>query len=495
MDIFKMSKIEFRISNPENSFPAFFGNNIKYRNITNMEFAYVTFVNNNETYINLMKSTIKSVEVFSRYPIIVYCVDIPEDRNPFSASERCIIRNISMTCIDHKNIYYMKPYVIIDAIKQGLKSGYYIESDDLLTPCGDSIIPFTKNLDAYPISPIHPDDVNVSEAFMQHIDVSKKTQHYIHGHVLFKATNLAFLEDWMANCLISSGEHWDESVLNCMYWKHNLTQHYLEIIDPWYQSFYKDPAIIEKVMTLHGCKNPDEHATILEKMIEYNLQENKVSVVIPTYNRFTYVQNTLQSIRNQTYKNIEIILVNDCSTQPEYYTYVWPADIKIIHLEKNTKALLGYASCAHVRNQGIPLATGKYIAFCDDDDSWFPRKIELQLKAMKETGCRMSSTDGLVGHGVFNATNQNIVYSGYFNFNLPEIWTLDLMKKGNYMLGSSVMLEKTLLNKIKNFATLKPPTEDYECWLRALEHTNSVYVKDIGVYYDLAHGDGRNYEL
>ena len=461
-----------------------------------MDFAYVTFVNNNSTYINLMKSTIKSVEVFSRYPIIVYCVDIPAEINPFVASERCILRNISMSCIDHKNIYYMKPYVIIDAIEQGLKSGYYIESDDLLTPIGDSIVPFTKNLVAYPISPIHPDDVIVSNAFMSNINVHQKTQHYIHAHVLFVATNLPFLCEWLANCLCSVGENWDESVLNCMYWKYGLTEHYLDIIDPWYQVFYQDPTIIQKVITLHGCKNPMEHAEILERMIELDSQENKVSVVIPTYNRFSYLLNTIQSIRNQTYKNIEIIVVNDCSTQRDYYEYDWPTDIKIIHLDKNTKSLFGYASCGYVRNQGIPLTTGKYIAFCDDDDSWFPQKLELQIKAMRETGCNMSSTDGLVGHGVFDATKQNTIYSNFFSsIKLPEIWTLEMMKKGNYMLMSSVMMEKNILTKINNFKNIKTSLEDYDCWLRALEHTNSVYINECCVYYDVAHGDGRHYDL
>ena len=459
-----------------------------------MDFAYVTFVNKNETYINLMKSTIKSVEVFSRYPIIVYCVDIPTETNPFIASERCILRNISISCIEHKNIYYMKPYVIIDAIEQGLKSGYYIESDDLLTPNGDSIRQFTKNLNTYPISPIHPDNVTINQAFMANINVQQKTQHYIHGHVLFASTNLPFLREWMVNCLCSVGENWDESVLNCMYWKYGLTQHYLDIIDPWYQVFYQDPSIIQKVITLHGCKNPSEHGEILERMIELNRVE-KVSVVIPTYNRFAYLQNSIQSIRNQTYKNIEIIVVNDCSNQREYYDD-WPADIKIIHLENNTKTNFGYACAGYVRSQGILAATGKYIAFCDDDDSWFPQKIELQLKAMRETGCKMSSTDAIVGNGVFNKDNNNTVYSSFFSsIQLPEIWTLDLMKKGNYMITSSVVIEKNILTQINNFKNIKNALEDYDCWLRALEHTNSVYITDVCVYYDLAHGDGRNYDL
>ena len=462
-----------------------------------MDFAYVTFVNNHPTYINLMKSTIKSVELFSQYPIIVYCVDIPTDLNPFVASSKCILRHISHSCIDYKNIYYMKPYVIVDAIQQGLHSGYYIESDDLLTPHGDSVKTLADALQNYPISPIHPGDATISPDFMAKLDVHQKTQHYIHGHVLFRDGNLPFLQEWLANCLISAGEHWDESVLNCMYWKHGLTNHHLPIIDPWYQTFYQEPASMNSVVTFHGCKNPDEHATVLQKMLDLFYQENKVTVIVPTYNRFTYLMNTIQSIQAQTYPSVEIIVVNDASTQPEYKEYAWPG-VKIIHLETNTKAIFGYACAAHVRNQGIQAATGKYIAFCDDDDSWFPQKLELQLKAMRQTGCQMSNADGLVGHGPFKTDdNNNYLYSSLFKQikQLPAIWDLNFMRSTNYMLTSSVMIEKTLLDKINNLKTLKNADEDYDCWLRTLEHTNSAYVNAICVYYDTKHGDGRNYEL
>jgi hypothetical protein len=461
-----------------------------------MDFAYITFVNNNENYINLMKSTIKSVKVFSQYPLIVYCVDIPPETNPFIATEKCILRNISMTDIHDQNIYYMKPYVIVDAIKRGLQKGYYIEADDLLTPNADSIKPLADNLDKYPISPIHPDDVAISPEFMAKINVQQKTQHYIHGHVLFKDTNLPFLQEWLDNCFLSVGEHWDESVLNCMYWKYGLTNHYLPIIDPWYQTFYQDPGCMNKVVSLHGCKNPEEHAAVLQQMLALFYRENKVSVIIPTYNRFKYLMNTIASIKAQTYPALEIIVVNDASTQREYYDYTWPADIKIIHLATNSKTLLGYASCGHVRNQGIPVATGKYIAFCDDDDTWFSNKLELQIKAMRADGCQMSSTDGLVGHGVFDPVILNKKYSDLFTqVKLPELWDLALMQSTNYMLCSSVMLEKTLLDKINNFRPLKSSVEDHDCWLRALQHTKSAYVNVPCVYYDMNHGDGRHYEL
>jgi len=126
----------------------------------------------------------------------------------------------------------------------------------------------------------------------------------------------------------------------------------------------------------------------------------KVSIIVPTY-RFKYLMNTIESIKKQTYKNLEIIVINDRSTQEEYYNYDWDAnDILITHLEQNSKQKFGYPCSGYVRNKGIEISTGKYIAFCDDDDIWFPKKIELQINAMKKSGCKMSSTDGLAGNGI-----------------------------------------------------------------------------------------------
>ena len=238
---------------------------------------------------------------------------------------------------------------------------------------------------------------------------------------------------------------------------------------------------------------------------------DKVSVVIPTYNRFKYLMNTIKSVKEQTHTNIEIIIVNDCSTEKEYYEYDWKEhNIKIVHLEINSKQQFGFACAAFVRNKGIEISSGKYIAFCDDDDSWFPKKIELQIKAMKETNCKMSSTDGLLGNGTYDSTKnyekynaehyyttlQNIYKNNGSNLlvnGFPDIWNLDFLKIHNCIICSSVLMEKEILDKINNFKNMKPPGEDYDCWLRALEHTNSVYVKDVCFYYDAGHGYGQNY--
>jgi len=237
----------------------------------------------------------------------------------------------------------------------------------------------------------------------------------------------------------------------------------------------------------------------------------KVSVIIPSYNRFNFLINTINSVKQQTYKNIEIIIVNDCSTESEYYSYDWDNQgIKIIHLEENTKIKFGYASPGFVRNKGIEIATGFYIAFCDDDDIWFPNKIELQVYAIMKTGCKMSCTDGLIGQGIFSTEKRYLKYNeecflktlknifrkkrsmALIN-GFPEIWTLDFLKVHNCVICSSVIIEKTILEKIGNFSTIKPPGEDYQTWLNVLKHTKCIYLKDICFYYDSNHGKGQNY--
>ena len=177
---------------------------------------------------------------------------------------------------------------------------------------------------------------------------------------------------------------------------------------------------------------------------------------------------------------------------------------------ENSKQKFGF-SCpgGYQRNFGIEKSTGKYIAFCDDDDIWFPKKLELQINAMKKSGCKMSSTDGLIGKGLYNENKKYKKYNAEHYYKVlqniykrknsdllkdgfPDIWTLDFLKIHNCMICSSVVIDKEIVNKVGKFIIART-SEDYEYWLRALQHTNSIYVKDMCFYYDNGHGDGQNY--
>jgi glycosyltransferase involved in cell wall biosynthesis len=237
----------------------------------------------------------------------------------------------------------------------------------------------------------------------------------------------------------------------------------------------------------------------------------KVSVIIPSFNRFKYLLNTIKSIKEQTYNNIEIIVVNDCSSEKEYYDYDWNKEgVIFITNEQNTKTLFGYACAGYVRNKGIEIASGRYIGFCDDDDIWFPRKIELQMNAMKEYGCGMSSTDGLMGAGVYDHMKKYPKYNSEYYYNelqhiykmkgsnllnngFPCVWDLSFLKIHNCVICSSVLIEKQILDKINNMRYYKNGEEDYDCWLRALQHTNCAYVDEVCFYYDGGHGYGSNH--
>lgn len=128
--------------------------------------------------------------------------------------------------------------------------------------------------------------------------------------------------------------------------------------------------------------------------------EEKVSVIIPTYNREATIGTSIQSVLNQTWQNFEIIVVDDGSTDNTRQVVEAFADerIRYICMEKN-----GGASRA--RNEGIRRAGCEFIAFLDSDDEWMPKKLEKQMKVMlnapETTGlvyCRMqgSRNDGSV---------------------------------------------------------------------------------------------------
>ena len=113
---------------------------------------------------------------------------------------------------------------------------------------------------------------------------------------------------------------------------------------------------------------------------------DKISIIVPVYNVEKYLDECIQSIINQTHKNIEIILINDGSTDNSLsilrkYEGI---DKRIIVINQENKGL------SASRNIGIKKSTGKYISLIDADDIIHPRMIELLYKEIKNNNCDIS---------------------------------------------------------------------------------------------------------
>ncbi len=101
-----------------------------------------------------------------------------------------------------------------------------------------------------------------------------------------------------------------------------------------------------------------------------------VSVIIPTYNRADMLDEALRSVFAQTYKDFEVIVVDDGSTDhTRSVVDKYPHRVRYVHQENQGHAL--------AKNTGIAAADGGYIAFLDDDDTWLPRKLELQMDVLE----------------------------------------------------------------------------------------------------------------
>ncbi len=110
-----------------------------------------------------------------------------------------------------------------------------------------------------------------------------------------------------------------------------------------------------------------------------------VSVIIPFYNNIEWLREALISVLEQTYRNMEIIVINDGSKE----------DISLLQKEFEDKIIFVHQEnqgSASARNHGIRIAKGEYIAFLDSDDIWLPEKLDKQIKFMNETGAIWSHT-------------------------------------------------------------------------------------------------------
>lgn len=197
-----------------------------------------------------------------------------------------------------------------------------------------------------------------------------------------------------------------------------------------------------------------------------------VSIIVPVYNSEKFLEEAIKSILEQTYKNWELILINDASTDESINIIKKFAKedkrITYIELEKNS-------GTAVARNKGIEKATGKYIAFLDSDDWWEKEKLYKQVDFMKQNNCGFSFT-------AFQYAIKDGREKGTKVF-VPQKLNYKQALKNTLISTITVMFDMDIINKDLIYMT-NVKSEDTATWWKILKKGYTAYgINEILSYY------------
>ena len=176
-----------------------------------------------------------------------------------------------------------------------------------------------------------------------------------------------------------------------------------------------------------------------------------VSIVIPTFNRFPLLAEAVESVRAQSFRDYELIVVDDGSTDE---TSLLAAEPDLRYLRTEHSGMPGAA-----RNRGAEIARGRYLAFLDSDDLWRPNKLELQVPALEASDAPLlhSRELWLRGERVVSQAGQTHAREG-------DVYSDALWK---CIIGpSTVLMEREIFEELGGFDETLEVAEDYEFWLR-----------------------------
>lgn len=178
-----------------------------------------------------------------------------------------------------------------------------------------------------------------------------------------------------------------------------------------------------------------------------------VSVVTPTYDRPNFLLSAIETVRKQTYSQIEHVIIDDHSPTPATDVVSTDDESVVVYRHDQNKG----ANAA--RNTGIEVASGEYIAFLDDDDEWKPTKIERQVDTAKRTGA------GAVYTGVEQKLDGEIFATQRPDLN-GEI-TKDLLSGAPLNSTSTIMFRADVFDQAGTFDEELPINQDWEFYIRA----------------------------
>lgn len=237
---------------------------------------FVTFAT--KSHFELLKVLVESIHNFSTRHIIAFGLD---DDVPFKYA-RLINRRISVSECG-ASIYFCKPYTIW---KSNLTYGVYLDVDGVVNYNIDILFDIARVWKGnHTINPIHPQDPNNQDFFMQNQGVTKKSMPYVHGHVIWNYLSINFVKQWFDLCPQVMGSNFDETALNILLWKIN-AKHLAAAYDPYVgfvYEYFDDKVTKEPVpyfdLLFHGGKVANESEYILRKLIKYHETGHKIQTL------------------------------------------------------------------------------------------------------------------------------------------------------------------------------------------------------------------------
>lgn len=182
-----------------------------------------------------------------------------------------------------------------------------------------------------------------------------------------------------------------------------------------------------------------------------------VSVIIPTFNRPQELIEAIESVRNQSFQNFEIIVVNDYGYDVSKLLNKIH-DHRIIYKPHDTNKGLAAA-----RNTGIKLARGKYIAYLDDDDQFYPDHLKLLVDFLENSEFKIAYTDG--ERIFFKEENSKKILINKVIEHSHDFDPIRLLIN-NYIPVLCIMHEKSCINNVGFFDENLPVHEDWDLWIR-----------------------------
>ncbi len=205
-------------------------------------------------------------------------------------------------------------------------------------------------------------------------------------------------------------------------------------------------------------------------MVVKQKAEPTVDVIIPTYNGLPWLKSTIESVLEQTHKNLQLYVIDDGSTdEGETEKYVTKLVDRRVHYHRKSNG--GQATA---RNVGIKLSTAPFIAFLDSDDVWYPTKLEKQLALMQK-----SPSVGLVYGHHYIIDEDDTIMGNLRLWKRGKIFN-DLCA-GNFIAGSAsmVLIRREVFDEVGLFHEDFLIGEDWEMWLRIAKVYEIDFVPEI----------------